>query len=136
MKKLFSTLLLTCFCSCIIMAQSVTVVISKNKCHSNRISELREMMEENGAQVLNDLVSEGKLLNWGVLTHAWGDAYNWNVFYVAETHTKFLEAWSEFISRVVENDPEAADRMGEICWEHEDSIYTQIMGSNMSNSEE
>ena len=133
MKKFFPTLLAMLFCSTI-MAQSVTVVLSQNKCKSNKISELKKMMEENGAPILNDLVDQGKLLNWGVLTHAWGDEHNWNVFYVAESHSKFLEAWDEFISRVMENDPDANEKIGEICWEHKDSIYTQIMGSSLSES--
>jgi hypothetical protein len=135
MKKFIPTLLLVMFSS-ILMGQSVTVVLSQNKCHSNKISELRKMMEENGADILDDLVEQGKLINWGVLTHAWGDVYNWNVFYVAESHVKFLEAWNEFISKVMEVDPEAADKIGEICWEHKDSIYTQIMGSGMKASSE
>jgi hypothetical protein len=134
MKKFIPILVLTLFSSAVV-AQSVTVVLSQNKCQSNKISELIKMMEENGAPILNDLVAQGKLLNWGVLTHAWGDEHNWNVFYVAESHTKFLEAWNEFITRVVENDPEAADKIGEICWEHKDSIYSQIMGSGMSDSD-
>ena len=133
MKKFFPTLLAMLFCSTI-MAQSVTVVLSQNKCKSNKISELKKMMEENGAPILNDLVDQGKLLNWGVLTHAWGDEHNWNVFYVAESHSKFLEAWDEFIRRVMENDPDANEKIGEICWEHKDSIYTQIMGSSISES--
>jgi hypothetical protein len=51
------------------------------------------MMEENGAPILNDLVEQGKLINWGVLTHAWGDEHNWNVFYVAErlTNLDFMD---------------------------------------------
>ena len=131
MKKFIPTLVIMLFCSTL-MAQTVTVVLSQNKCKSNKISELRKMMEENGAPVLNDLVEQGKLINWGVLTHAWGDEHNWNVFYVAESHSKFLEAWDEFITRVMENDPDANEKIGDICWEHKDSIYTQIMGGNLN----
>ena len=135
MKKFIPTLVIMLFCSTL-MAQTVTVVLSQNKCKSNKISELRKMMEENGAPILNDLVEQGKLINWGVLTHAWGDEHNWNVFYVAESHSKFLEAWDEFITRVMENDPDANEKIGDICWEHKDSIYTQIMGGNMNESDE
>jgi hypothetical protein len=78
------------------------------------------------------LVEQGKLINWGVLTHAWGDEYNWNTFYVAESHSKFLEAWDEFIKKVIENDPDAMDIIDDWCWEHKDSIYTQVMGYSLS----
>jgi len=137
MKKLIQILIVTLFCSTV-MAQTVTVVFSQNKCHANKISELRKMTEETSGAVLNDLVEQGKLIDWGVMTHAWGDEYNWNVFYVAETHAKFLEAWNEFITKVGESDPEFAEKLWEICWEHKDSIYTQIMGYQLSqaNSEE
>ena len=133
MKKFIPTLLLLLI-SFGATAQTVTVVFSQNKCKSNKISELRTMMEDNGAPILNELVEQGKLISWGVLTHAWGDAYNWNPFYVAESHSKFLDAWQEFISRLVEADPDAADKLAEICWEHKDSIYTQIMGSGLEEA--
>ena len=135
MKKFIPTLVIMLLGSTL-MAQTVTVVLSQNKCKSNKISELRKMMEENGAPILDDLVEQGKLINWGVLTHAWGDEHNWNVFYVAESHSKFLEAWDEFIARVMENDPDVNEKIGDICWEHKDSIYTQIMGANMNESED
>ena len=120
------------------MAQTVTVVFSQNNCKMSKISDLRKMTEENGSVILNGMVEQGKLIDWGVMTHAWGDEYNWNVFYVTETHAKFLEAWSEFIAKVEENDPEFANKLWEICWEHKDSIYTQIMGYKLSqaNAEE
>lgn len=133
MKNLIPTLLFMIF-SLSMMAQNVTVVFSQNKCKMSKISDLRKMMEENGAAILNDLVEQEKLIDWGVLTHAWGDEYNWNVYYVAETHGQFLEAWDEFITKVRENDPEFADKLWEICWEHKDSIYTQIMGYNFSQA--
>lgn len=133
MKNLIPTLLFMIF-GLSMMAQNVTVVFSQNKCKMSKLSELQKMMEENGAAILNDLVEQEKLIDWGVLTHAWGDEYNWNVYYVAETHGQFLEAWDEFITKVRENDPEFADKLWEICWEHKDSIYTQIMGYNFSQA--
>ena len=135
MKNSIPTLLIILLSSTI-MAQSVTVVLSQNKCKMNKLGELTTMIEENGSDILNELVEQGKLINWGVLTHAWGDEYNWNVFYVAESHEKFLEAWNEFIAKANENDPEFADKLWEICWEHKDSIYTQILGSALGKSDD
>ena len=135
MKNSIPTLLIILLSSTI-MAQSVTVVLSQNKCKMNKLGELTTMIEENGSDILNELVEQGKLINWGVLTHAWGDEYNWNVFYVAESHEKFLEAWNEFIAKANENDPEFADKLWEICWEHKDSIYTQILGSALEKSDD
>ena len=133
MRKIIQIILVMVF-SLTVTAQDVTVVFSQNKCKMNKLSDLQKMMEENGAVILNDLVEQEKLIDWGVLTHAWGDEYNWNVYYVAESHAKFLEAWDEFIKRVGENDPEFGDKLWEICWEHKDSIYTQIMGYGQSQA--
>jgi len=133
MRKIIQILLVMVF-SLTVTAQDVTVVFSQNKCKMNKLSDLQKMMEENGAVILNDLVEQEKLIDWGVMTHAWGDEYNWNVYYVAESHTKFLEAWDEFIKQVAENDPEFGDKLWEICWEHKDSIYTKIMGYGQSQA--
>ena len=134
MKKFLSILTFTILSSSL-MAQNVTVVLSQNKCKMSKLPELQQMLEDNGKAILNDLVAQGKLINWGVLTHAWGDEYNWNVFYVAESHEKFIAAWNEFIEKVAENDPEFSEKLWEICWEHKDSIYNQVMGYNLSKAE-
>ena len=127
MKKFMPTMLILLISSTL-MAQTVTVVVSQNKCKMNRLEELQQMVENNGKAILNDLVEQGKLYDWGVMTHSWGDEYNWVVFYVAESEAKFLEAWEEFITKSRENDPEFAEKLWEICWEHKDSMYTQTMG--------
>jgi hypothetical protein len=125
----FSVLSMLC-CTFSVQAQNlpVTIVFSQNKCHFNNIDDLNKMTEEKIGPVLNELVKEGQLLNWGVLTHSWGDEWNWNMFYVAENQSKFQEAWGAMVERVMEKEPNLFEQFGEWCFEHKDSIYSQIAG--------
>jgi len=106
MKKLI-ILLLSTYCSLTLFAQNVTVVFSQNKCHFNNVEDMNKFWKEQATPILNDLVKQEKLIDWGVLTHAWGDEWNWNVYYVAENQNKFNEAWGELIKRLIENNPDA-----------------------------
>ena len=135
MKKLI-ILLLSTYCSLSLFAQNVTVVFSQNKCYFQFEEENTKLWKEQLAPILNDLVKQEKLIDWGVLTHAWGDEWNWNVYYVAENQNKFNDAFGEFFERVLENNPDVMKEFGKFCFEHKDSIYTEIMGYNEEENTE
>lgn len=113
-------------------ANAQFVVVSQNKCNMNNISDLNKLIKESGGVILNDLVKEGKLMNWGVMNHNWGDEWNWVIYYVAEDRGKFFGVWDEFVKRFKEKDPEAFDKFGQWCTEHKDSMYTQVDGYDNS----
>ena len=128
MKKLV-IISFTILCSLSLFSQNITVVFSQNKCGFD-IEELNKFWTEQAVPILNDLVAQEKLIGWGVLTHAWGDEWNWNVYYTAASQNAFNDAWSEFIKIMMEKDPETFKTFSKFCFEHKDSIYTQIMSSD------
>ena len=110
-----------------VFSQSTTVVFSQNKCHYNKIDSLNQFWKGNVAPLLNGMVKDNKLIDWGVLEHAWGDEWNWNVYYVAQNQIAFHEAFNEFFE-IINDNPEFSKFFGSYCFEHKDSMYSQTMG--------
>ncbi len=85
-------------------------------------------MNEAGRPVAQQMVDDGTLLGWGMMTHSWGD--EWNVlFYLATPDgTDFMETAGELQNRQIEAfGDESNARFLENCTEHKDSIYTWRM---------
>jgi hypothetical protein len=101
-----------------------TVVFSQWICPPQNVGTMNAAADTIFGPILDELQSEGKLMGWGVLTHSWGDEWNWNVYYVVESHAAFLEFWSDYISRVVERHPGALQQITPLCTEHRDNIYS------------
>ncbi len=133
MKKL--TFLMISLFFCVQLSAQNTVVLSQNKCSLSKISDLNDTWKEHAAPILNELVAQEKLINWGVLTHSWGDEWSWNVYYVAESNVKFLEAWGEFAKKAFQNDA-LMGVFNDACLEHKDSMYNLAMDANSTSSEE
>lgn len=99
-------------------------MMNQHKCLPGEMGQVRELAETAMQPVLEELSNEGLILGWGVLEHAWGDEWNWNFYILAESHTAFLEAWSEFGSRMEERRPNFYEgELGQWCTEHRDNIY-------------
>ena len=98
-------------------------VLSPNKCDQARIGELNDWVRSSTAPILNDLVREGRLMGWGVLTHAWGDEWNWVLYYTARDLNTFHAAFQEFARRLAEREPNFMQRLAGFCTEHKDNIY-------------
>lgn len=74
--------------------------------------------------VVEELIDEGELLDYGILTHAWGDEWNVLDYFVAEDLVSFHEAFAEAFDRIQERVPEEQDPpFGELCPAHKDNIY-------------
>ncbi|NIN69485.1 MAG: hypothetical protein GTO63_33335 [Anaerolineae bacterium] len=101
-----------------------TVVFSQNKCPSPNMPKIDAALDSIFAPVLDELVEEGMLVNWGILTHSWGDEWNWNVYYGVENHRAFLDFWSEYIGRLNERHPGWWQQVWDLCTDHKDNIYT------------
>lgn len=116
-----------------LFAQNATewVVFSQNKCHSEYLDDLSKSTEEKWAPVLNEVVAEGKWIRWGILQHAWGDEWNWNIYYVAENSAAFFEGWNLMINKMKEKYPDFMEETQKFCFEHKDNMYVQRFGSNM-----
>ncbi len=100
------------------------VVFSQNKCAYENFQQLNALTDSVWAPVLDDLVEEEMLVGWGILTHAWGDEWNWNVYYTVESHAAFLDFWQEMVGRINENHPGFWQRLYPLCSEHKDNIYS------------
>jgi hypothetical protein len=104
-------------------ATPATMVLSNNKCASANLAQLRAVTDSMLGPVLDELVREGKLAGWGVLTHAWGDEWNWNIYYTAQTIQAFHDAFTQFVARVNQRYPGTFARLISMCTEHRDNIY-------------
>lgn len=100
------------------------VVFSQNKCANENLPEIQRSMEEVFGPVLDRMVTEGALTGWGVLTHGWGDDWNWNIWYAAESHAAFVEGWDTYVSRLSEEHPGWFQSFVPLCTDHKDNIYT------------
>ena len=49
------------------------MVLSEQKCDYTNMDELGALQDSVFTPTLNAFVSEGKLIDWGVLVHEWGD---------------------------------------------------------------
>ena len=134
MKKLSLLLALISFSAMTLTAQNPTVVFTQNKCDYGKLGLLRDKSQQVSAPILNDLVQEGKLLNWGILEHRWGDEWNWNMYYVAKDVPTFLEAFNHFITKATEVDPDFATDVWEVCFEHKDAMYAETLGYNSTGT--
>ena len=109
-------------------AEPGTLVVRYFKCPMNHQDEAVEMLNTDWRGWAEEEIDEGRLIDYGVLVHSWGDEWNVMDYFVAESQSAFQEAWSSLISRADEADPdgEMVDRMGEICPEHKDNIYSYV----------
>jgi hypothetical protein len=103
--------------------QPGVVVVSYNKCGLDAPARVDSLATIAFYPVLEDLVREGRLLGWGVLTHNWGDEWNYIIYYTAANTAAFHSAWDELIRRVRQRRPNFMADFTPYCTEHKDSIY-------------
>lgn len=105
-------------------AQPGVVVVSYNKCAMDAPPKLDSIAALTLYPVLDELVRENRLLGWGVLTHAWGDEWNYVIYYTAANTPAFHAAWAELMQRVRLRRPTFMADFGTYCSEHKDNIYS------------
>jgi hypothetical protein len=99
------------------------LMFSQHKCPLGNVAQIGILADSLFGPVLDELVKEGKLTGWGVLEHAWGDEWNWNVWYSATTHRAFLDGWDEYIARLNRRHPGWYQRFAPLCSDHKDAMY-------------
>lgn len=100
------------------------VVLNQNKIPAANVAKLNEFQDSIAAPILNDLMKEGKLLGWGQLDHAWGDEWNYNIYFITENHRAFLDFYSEYIARMNKKSPGWFQKLAPLFGEHKDNMYT------------
>lgn len=83
-----------------------------------------EMSETLFAPALAEMEADGVIHDWGFLTHAWGDEWNFNWYMVTDDHASFLEAWADMFERVSARDADWFARFDPMCQEHKDNLYS------------
>lgn len=105
-------------------AQPGVVVVSYNKCALDAPARLDSLNALAFYPVLDELVRDGRLMGWGVLTHAWGDEWNYVIYYTAASTVAFHGAWDELVRRVRQRRPNFMADFTPACTEHKDNIYS------------
>ena len=122
MKKLINVF--TLLFSFTLLAQNGFVMLNQNKVEFANQNKAFKLVDNYFSPVWNDLVNEGKIYSYQVMTHLWGDEWNLNYMIVAESHEKFLQAWSEGFRRIRSSmPPEKWDELFEYTIEHKDNLY-------------
>lgn len=107
--------------------QSNVVAVRYFQCPFHHQSTAVELLNTQFRPIVQELIDEGELIGYGILTHSWGDRWNVSDYFVAEDLVSFHEAFDEAYSRVNERYPEEPDPpFGELCPEHKDNIYFTV----------
>jgi len=103
------------------------LVVSLQKCHFAGMEQLDGWWRANAAPILNQLVRENKLQAWGVFEHAWGDEWNWGIYYVAKDFPTFHAAFDQFFATLGQRQPQFMNTFEQHCTEHRDNMYELSM---------
>ena len=134
--RTLSIMIVCAFLSTTLFSQnSVWVVYSENKCHQGHMDDLVQMTTDKWGPIMNEVVEEAKWVDWGILEHAWGNEWNWNVYYVAEDRESFFEGWDLMIKKMNEKHPGWFDEFEDWCFEHKDSMHSQRFGYSLNQGD-
>lgn len=93
------------------------------QCHSNQIGDVMSQADSIVIPVWEELVEEGRVMDYGFFTHWWADEWNVGIYTLAPTIDAIISAEAEADSRIQERHPDAPDTMGEACPWHRDGFY-------------
>lgn len=103
-----------------------TVAVLSWKCDYGAMGELTQKARDLWIPAAQELQDEGKLAYAQVLTHNWGDDWNLIFYFRAADVPAFLEAWSAWLGKLNEAEPDGVDWFFERCKEHKDNFYTSV----------
>ena len=95
------------------------------ECGLGDLGEAVGLLNEEWRPVAQELVDEGVLIAYGILTHGWGDEWNLIDYYVATDTEAFHAAWADLVQRFQARDPNGNmfEEFAELCPRHKDNIY-------------
>lgn len=103
--------------------ENPTVGVSYWKCDWAEMEELEQIADSVAVPIYQEMVDEGEIRNWEMMTHQWGDSWNVVFSITADDTPSFLEAFEEANRRMQEQHPDLAP-LSEYCSDHKDNIYT------------
>lgn len=100
-------------------------MMNQHACPGEGFAGMMEITETKTGPIMSELREEGMIQDWGLLTHAWGDEYNFNFYMIAESHGAWLAAWQEMMRRMNERHEGWVDEVSNYCTFHKDNLYTR-----------
>ena len=111
------------------------IVVRYFQCPLNHQAEAVEMLNTGWRPIVQEMIDEGHFLDYGILTHAWGDEWNVMDWFAAESPAAFHEAIQEAFQRAAEQLPEPETPFGELCPYHKDNTYAVVPPAEEDMSE-
>jgi hypothetical protein len=98
------------------------------QCGVGDLDEAISILNGTWRETADELVGEGVLLGYGILTHAWGDEWNLVDYIVAANMEAFQVGWAELLRRYQARDRDGSDidDLNELCPRHKDNIYSVV----------
>jgi hypothetical protein len=108
--------------------QPGVVTVRYFECGLGDLGDAVRLVNGDWRPIAQELIDEGMLLDYGLLTHSWGDEWNLVDYYVTETSQAFQTAWAELVRRVQARDPDGNmfEEFAELCPRHKDNIYSVV----------
>jgi hypothetical protein len=99
------------------------IMVSSQKCALDAPPKIDSVSKLAFYPILDEMVKEGRLINWGTLTHDWGDEWNFVIYYTATSSSAFFNAWNEIVRRLDQRRPQFLLEFSRLCTEHKDNLY-------------
>lgn len=104
-------------------ARPGVIMVSSQKCAIDAPAKIDSISKLAFYPVLDEMVKEGRLINWGTLAHDWGDEWNFVIYYTATSNPAFFSAWNEIVRRLEQRRPQFLEEFARLCSEHRDNLY-------------
>ena len=104
-------------------ARPGVIMVSSQKCAIDAPAKIDSISKLAFYPVLDEMVKEGRLINWGTLEHAWGDEWNFVIYYTATDNAAFFSAWNEAVRRLSQRRPQFLAEFSRLCTEHKGNLY-------------
>jgi len=99
------------------------LMFNQNMVPGSDLAALNESVDSTMKPILDAMADEGLIYNWGILTHSWGDEWNWNWYMFTKDHASFVSAWSTFVERALAADSVAFATTFGYLKAHKDNTY-------------
>jgi len=105
-------------------AEQPLLIVSFNMVPMSEVGKVNKMVDSVFSPILKELVDAKFIDGWGQFSHAWGDEWNLNIWYVVKDMASFDKFWTEYVSRVNKKHPGAFAATTKYFQAHKDNIYT------------
>lgn len=100
------------------------LIVSSNMVPMADMGKVNKMVDSVFTPILKELVDEGFIFSFGHFTHAWGDEWNSNFWYIAKDMASFEKFWDEYVKRGSARHPGAFAATTKYFQAHKDNIYS------------